>query len=158
MYPYFDVDGISVDKLLAEWRWLVKADVMLLAINSFGDLFLKDADGMIHRLDTSGGELIKIADSEVRFRNQVAGHTEQKEWFLIDQEMQAAQRGYVPKKGECVGAKIPWIFKESTSVPDNLCVIELYQYVSFMGDIFGQMQDVPDGGEVRLRVEPRPVS
>lgn len=156
MYPYFDVDGISVENLLAEWNWLVNGKFGLLAVNAFGDLFLMSAEGMIYRLDIAEGEISKIADSETDFRKQVAEPAKRKEWFLVDEENKAAQRVYVPKKGECVGSKIPWIFKESASVPDNLCVIELSQYVSFMGDVLGQMQNVPDGGKVRLRVEPSP--
>lgn len=129
--------------------------VTLLAVNAFGDLFLQRTDGTVYRLDISGGEIAKIAGSEDEFRSQAAGADHQKVWFLLDEEKNAALRGYVPNKGECVGAKVPWVFKESASVPNNMCVMELYEYVSFMGDVFHQMQDVPDGGKVRLRIEPR---
>ena len=156
MYPYFDIDGISAEGLLAEWKWLVKGSFSLLAVNAFGDLFLLSAEGMIYRLDITGGEISKIADSEGDFRKHAAEPAKQKEWFLVDAENKAAQRGYIPKKGECVGSKIPWVFKESASMPDNLCVIALSQYVSFIGDVLVQMQDVPNGGKVRLRIEPGP--
>ena len=94
--------------------------VTLLAVNAFGDLFLQRTDGTVHRLDISGGEIAKIADSEDEFRSQAAGVDQQKVWFLLDEENNAAIRGYVPKKGECVGAKVPWVFKESANVPNNM--------------------------------------
>jgi hypothetical protein len=156
MYPCFDVEGISVERLLQEWKWLVAGDFSLLAVNVFGDLFLKNTQGTVCRLDVSGGEISEIADSETEFRTLGGESGNQKQWFLVDEEKQAAQRGYVPKKGKCIGCKVPWVFKESAMVPDNLCVIDLYQYVSFMGDVLGQMQDVADGGKIRLRVIPLP--
>ena len=156
MYPYFDADGISVERLLAEWKWLLREDYGLVAINAFGDLFLKSAQGIFHRLDVSGGKIEQIADSETEFQTLAAEPGKRNEWFLIDEEKKAAQKGFVPNKGQCVGSKIPWVFKESATVRDNLVIADLYDYVSCMGDVFGQMQDVPDGGKVRLRVGPRP--
>jgi hypothetical protein len=156
MYPCFDVDGISVQQLPQEWNWLVTGEFKLLAINAFGDLFLKNVVGAVHRLDISGGTIVKIADSESEFRNAAKEVARQEEWFLIEDEKKAAQKGCAPQKGQCVGSKIPWVFKESASVPNNLVVANLYGYVSLMGDVLGQMRDVPDGGKIRLRVEPRP--
>jgi hypothetical protein len=40
-------------------------------------------------------------------------------------------------------------------MPDNVYAADIYEYVSFMGDIHHQLQDVWDGGKVRLRGEPR---
>jgi hypothetical protein len=40
-------------------------------------------------------------------------------------------------------------------MPDNVYAADIYEYVSFMGDIHHQLQDVGEGGKVRLRVEPR---
>lgn len=154
MYPCFDVDGISVEKLLANWKWLVVEDFSLLAINAFGDLFLKNAQGTVHRLDITAGKIAKIADSETGFRKAAEETAKQKEWLLADDEKKAALKGYAPRKGQCVGSKIPWVFKESATVPDNLCVIELYQYVSFMADMHYQMRNVPEGGQVRIKIVP----
>ena len=44
---------------------------------------------------------------------------------------------------------------ESADMPDNVYAADIYEYVSFMGDIHHQLQDVGEGGKVRLRVEPR---
>ena len=38
---------------------------------------------------------------------------------------------------------------------DNVYVADLYEYVSFMGDLHEQLKDVPDGRQVRLRVQAR---
>lgn len=44
---------------------------------------------------------------------------------------------------------------ESADMPYNVYAADIYEYVSFMGDIHHQLHDVGDGGKVRLRVEPR---
>jgi hypothetical protein len=156
MYPCFDVDGILVERLLIKWNWLMTGSFRLLAVNPFGDHFLSSAQGTILLLDVSSGEIATIADSEEEFRKRVAELANQNEWFLLEDERRAAQKGYVPGKAECIGAKIPWVFKESAAMPDNLYVADLYEYVAFMGDLHRQISDVANGGKVQLRVEPEP--
>ena len=68
MYPCFDVDGISLDPLLREWKWLVGGSVKLLAVNRFGDLFLEESGGSVYRLDVTVGTISAIATSNLEFR------------------------------------------------------------------------------------------
>ena len=154
MYPCFDVKGISVGQLLHEWKWMVQGEFDLSAVNPFGDLFLEDVNGTVHRLDITGVTISAIARSEMEFRE--AAKDRRDEWFLEGLAERAGQKGCGPKKGQCVGYKIPPVFKESANVPDNAYVADLYEFVSFMGDLHHQISDVPDGGQVRLRVQPRP--
>jgi hypothetical protein len=156
MYPVFDVDGISVERLLLEWKWLVPGEFGLLAVSAFGDLFLGDVRGDVHWLNITSGKISRIAHSEQEFRDSATELSKKKEWFLTDDVERAARNGYSPVKGQCLGSKIPRIFKESTDVRENLYVADLYAYVSFMGDLHQQVHEVPDGGKVRIRVQPRP--
>lgn len=66
------------------------------------------------------------------------------------------QKGCSPAKGQCIGSKIPWVFKESGDMLENVYVADLYEYVSFMGDFHEQIKDVPNGGQVQLKVQARP--
>jgi hypothetical protein len=129
----FDVDGLTLEELLREWRWLVEGDCCLLAINPFGDLFLRTTDGQVACLDITAGKLSLIARSESEFRKMVRETSRKNEWFLTDDARKAGEKGLVPDKGQCIGAKIPWVFLESAGVPDNLRVVDLYEYVSFIG-------------------------
>jgi hypothetical protein len=47
---------------------------------------------------------------------------------------------------------MPVVFAESANVPDNAYVADLYEQVSFLGDLHRQIADNPDGAKVRLRV------
>lgn len=153
MYPYFDIDGISSERLLQEWQWLTAGEFRLLAANAFGDLFLQDVQGKVHRLDVTGGTISAIAASPAGFREAAKDTANKKEWFLEELAELAERKGCSPGKGQCVGGKIPFVFKESANRPDNMYVADLYEYVSFMGDLHRQISEVPDGGEVRIKVQ-----
>jgi hypothetical protein len=156
MYPCFDIDGISGEKLLGEWKWLVPGEFAWVAVNAFGDLFLEDANGAVHWLDVTSGTISAVAITGVEFREAAKGPRKKRDWFLQELAEKAERKGCSPGKGHCVGSKIPWVFKQSADLPDNMYVADLYEYVSFMGELHGQMKDVPDGGQIRIRVQPRP--
>ena len=141
-----------LEGLLHEWKWMVQGEFDLLAVNPFGDLFLKAADGTVHQLDITGGTISSVAQTEIEFRG--AAEDRRGEWFLERLAEQARQKGCSPGKGQCVGYKIPPIFKESANAPDNAYVADLYEFVSFMGDLHHQIGNVPDGGQVRLKIQP----
>jgi hypothetical protein len=107
MYPYFDVDGLSVDELLSEWRWLCPGNFRLIAVNAFGDLFLEDKSGAIHRLDTSGGYLNRIAESVRQFNEEAKSADRRHEWFVEDVTAALEEKGFAPSKGCCIGYKTP---------------------------------------------------
>jgi hypothetical protein len=67
MYPYVDVDGLSVNKLLSEWRWLCPGDFRLIAVNAFGELFLEDNVGAIHWLEMAIARMSRVADTRDQF-------------------------------------------------------------------------------------------
>jgi hypothetical protein len=157
MYPCFDIDGISAEMLLREWKWLTSEEFSLLAVNAFGDLFLQDVGGRVHWLDVTNGTIFLIATSTAKFRQAAKTAAKRKDWFLEELAEDVDRRGCRPEKGQCVGGKIPFVFTQSSNPPDNMYVADLYEYVAFMGDLHGQMKNVPDGGQVRLKIQPRPV-
>lgn len=156
MYPYFDVDGISVEKLLAQWRWLCPGDVRLVAVNPFGDLFLEDSHGTIVRLDTSTGRLEHLCNSLGQFQEGTESPEKRREWFVEDVALSLAEHGFRPSKGSCLGYKTPLGFREGTGSAANVYLADLYEYVSFLGDLHGQMKDMLDGGKVKLIIGKRP--
>lgn len=153
MYPCFDVDGISAENLLQEWTWLVQGEFGLLAVNPFGDLFLKGATGTVHRLDVTSGSVSAIAPSAKEFSETAKAAGARADWFLEGLAVQAEQKGLSPGKGQCVGYKVPAVFKESADTPNNAYVADLYEYVAFMGDLHRQINGVPDGGKVQIKIQ-----
>jgi hypothetical protein len=154
MPDWFAVDDLDVERLLSGWRWLCPGPMSLVARNAFGDLFLRDQTGQIHRLDVGVGELLKIADSEAHFRELAIGKRE--EWFAESDEVAAAAKGLQPSLTQCIGFSIPLVFRSSATSPNNPHLVDLYEHLAFLGNINQQIASLPDGAKVRLAIGAKP--
>jgi hypothetical protein len=126
--------------------------VTLVARNGFGDMFLRTNERKILWLNVGGGTLTQIAESELGFEHSLAESAKRELWFGEQQLAIFAKRGLVQNDLQCIGFKTPVVFAESGNVPDNAYVADLYEQVSFLGDLHHQIADVPNGGKVRLKV------
>jgi hypothetical protein len=149
MNPVFEVERLSADRLMSEWRWLCPQPVVLVARNAFGDLFLRDESGKIFKLTVSVGQLEQVCDSEGQFR--ALAEEKRQDWFAEDDVLAAAQRGLVPNSHQCIAFKIALMFAES-GLPDNAYIADLYEQVSFLGELNRRLSTLPDGTKVRLKV------
>jgi hypothetical protein len=148
----FGVSELDVMRLLSQWRWLCAESVTLVARTGFGDLFLRTVTGGILFLNVASGTLIEVAGSELSFEELLQNPSKRELWFS-DRQLEAfAARGLKPNRLQCIGFKIPVVFAESTNAPDNAYVADLYEHVSFLGDLHRQIATTPDGEKVRLRV------
>jgi len=145
----FDIASISVERLMQGWRWLYPDPVTLLARSAFGDLFLRTESGEVLKLNVSVGQITEIARSEEEFRRLAGTEERLQEWFARADEIAAAQRGLIPNSQQCIAFKIPLMFAES-GVPNNAYLADLYEQVSFLGDLHRQISRLPDGAKVRL--------
>jgi hypothetical protein len=131
--------------------------VTLIARNGFGDLFLRTAEGKVMRLDVGDGTLADVAESESSFKDSLK-HSAKRQLWLVEQQLEAfAARGLNPNDLQCIGFKVPVVFAESAGVLNNAYVADLYEHVSFLGDLHRQIADTPDGAKVRLKVGQPPV-
>jgi hypothetical protein len=154
MADWFAVDHLDVERLLAEWRWLCPNRVSLVARDAFGALFLRDQAGQIHRLDVDIGKLLKVADSQAQFTELV--NSKREEWFAESDELAAAAKGLMPNADQCIAFAVPLVFRTSTTGATNPYIADLYEHVSFLGDINKQISSLPDGAEVRLVIGAKP--
>lgn len=146
---WFAVNHLDVERLLANWRWLIPNPMTLLARNAFGDLFVGDDSGAVIWLDVGIGKVTTVADSEARFRELAASSEKGEEWFAESDEKAAAARGLKPDATQCIGFSVPLVFAESGS-PDTPYVADLYDHVSFLGDLNRQIANLPEGAKVKL--------
>lgn len=154
MQDWFAVHDLDVERLLVDWRWLCGKPMALVARNAFGDLFLRDESGYVHQLDVAIGKLTKVADSEAHFAELALSGERQEEWFAVADEKAAIARGLEPNKVQCIGFSVPLVFAES-GCSDTAYVADLYEHVSFLGDLNRQIAELPEGAKVRLRVAPK---
>jgi len=74
------------------------------------------------------------------------------EWFKESAEQAASARELKPNATQCIGFSVPLVFAESGS-PDTPYVADLYEHISFLGDLNRQISSLPDGAKVRLQVK-----
>ena len=124
----------------------------LVARNGFGDLFLRTVEGKVVWLNVGGGTLTEAAESDASFKEWLSDPAKREVWFAERQLETLAERGLKPNDSQCIGFKTPVVFAESRNVPDNAYVADVYEQVSFLGNLHRQIADVPNGGKVRLRI------
>src|SRR4051794_646368 len=145
--------GISLERLLFDWRWLLRGEHTLLDINDFGDLFLRAADGSVLMLDLQSGSANSVSCSVAEFEEVRQVPANRRAWYFEDLSSVLRKRGFRLTEGKVFGYKTPTCFKESSERRDNIYVADLYEYVSFMGSIHKQMSEISEGEKVRLIVQ-----
>jgi hypothetical protein len=108
--------------------------------------------GRIFWLNVACGTLTEVAESESSFKNSLEQSAKRELWFAEQQMERLAENGLKPNDLQCIGFKTPVVFAESANVPDNAYVADLYEQVSFRGDLHRQIAEVSNGGKVRFKV------
>ena len=141
----FDIEHLDANRLLEQWRWLCTEPVALVARNGFGDLFLRTLEGKVLRLDVGDGTLAEVAESELSFKHSLKHSAKRELWFAEHQLEAFAACGLKPNGLQCIGFKTPAVFAESPNVPSNAYVADLYEQVSFLGNLHRQIADLLTG-------------
>ena len=150
----FQVDVLSIEQMLVEWRWLCPEPYSLVARNVFGDLFMTNSEGEVFWLQVEQGSLSKVAGSKTEFLALFEQDGRREEWLARSDAELATKQGLKVSVRECVAFKVPTVFSESREVPNNAYVADIYEYLSFLGDIHRQITNFPDGTTVKLRIVP----
>jgi hypothetical protein len=148
----FHIEHLDVNRLLEQWRWLCVQPVTLIARSGFGDLFLRTGEGKVLCLNVGDGTLAEVAESEPSFEDSQNNSAKRELWFGESQLEAFADRGLRLNDLQCIGFKVPVVFAESANRPNNAYVADLYEQVSFLGDLHRQIADSPDGAKIRLTV------
>ena len=148
----FAIDQLDETLLLEQWRWLCLEPVRLVARNGLGDLFLRTIEGKVLWLNVHSGTLVEVSESESSFEDALRQSPKRELWLAEEQLTTLAERGLKPNQLQCIGFKMPIVFAESVNVGENAYVADLYEQVSFLGDLHRQIADTPNGTKVRLRV------
>lgn len=153
MNLWYHVAHLDSARLLAEWRWLCPSPMTIIARTAFADLYLRDQGGRIHWLDVAIGKLNLVAGSEGEFFELAGTPEKREEWFAESAELAANARGLTPDADQCIAFSIPLVFAES-GYSENAYVGDIYEHVSFLGDLHRQIANLPEGAKVRLHTRP----
>jgi hypothetical protein len=147
------MEGVDVDALLAEWRWLVDESYTPVLLTALGDLFLEAPDGSIHWLQTGRGRFRQVAESGAAFEQLVVRPEQVQKWFSPKLVGSLKAQGMELGPGQCYGYMNPPCLG-GRNEPLNLEPTDLYVHFSILGQIAAQINDVPPAIEMVVKTEP----
>jgi hypothetical protein len=135
------------DRLLSDWRWLVRTDLRPFSLTLFGDWFFEDARGRVYFLDTVGGKLSQIAPTRDAFLAMRERPENRDEWYMADLGLLCLERGLQPREGQCLSFKIPPVLSGPLD-PDNIDVCDLMVHESITAQIHRGVKNLPAGTKI----------
>jgi T6SS immunity protein Tdi1, C-terminal len=145
------LNGVDIDRILERWRWLIPPSQRPFFATALGDLFLKDDQHRVLRLDMGDGQVQIIANSTEEFERIAADPENYSFWFgevLVD-ELRAA--GKVLGPGECYCyLQLPMLGGEYE--PSNFRIHDVVTHFNVWGPIHKQLLGIPDGTTVEFEI------
>lgn len=136
------------ERLLEDWRWLVGPRTELWKVTKAGDALLRDeADGSIHLLDVTDGQVERICDTEADFATRL-GDPEVADYWLMREIVDGLRdRGVTPQVDQCLSQKVP-SFLGGPSDLENWEVCDVLVHFSVAGQLHRQTKDLPPGTRI----------
>jgi hypothetical protein len=139
-------------ELLGNWQRLLAPDSSPWLLTKFGEVFFEQKDGRIGMLQVSSFQYQVVAKDKTDFQEWIADPDKMTEWFLaplVDQ-LEAAGRHLQPE--QCYSFIKP-LGLGGTLALENVMAIPIREHFKCWGDVFRQIKDVPNGGEVILKAK-----
>ncbi len=151
-----DISELNWDNLLSEWTWLLDDDVEFQPwmMNRFGDLFWVDGEGVVNLLNVTDGTIEAVSETEAAFLDLLEDEDTAFEWFMVDLVDELLEQEMQLRDGECYGFKVLPVLGGEFE-PGNVYVSGLEKYWSFCGDVHRQINDLPDGAEIKIDIPNR---
>lgn len=140
-------DPDRLEQYLADWRWLVDAEMQAMTITALGDVFLEGPGGSVWFLDTYEGTCKPAADSYDEWKDKLQEIDAGRRWLLPDLVGALLSVGKVPTRGECLSPEHPPVLGGEMA-PENFQPIDILVHLSIMGQIHKQVKDLPEGTEI----------
>lgn len=144
---FADVDSPRLDELLADWRWLVRDEVALIAVTAMGDLILKDEGGRIHFLDTIEGKYEQIANDDAGYQELLKSSPFRRNFLQYYCVLLLVDEGVTLGKNECYSPDVPAHLGGELD-ENNLKPTDIYVHFSMSGQVWQQTKDLPAGTKI----------
>jgi hypothetical protein len=140
------MDGIDVDALLTDWRWLVDEGYEPVLLTALGDLFLEAPDGSVHWLHTGSGDLDRVTGSRDEFEQLMTRPEQVEEWFFPELVGTLKAQGIELARGQCYGYMNPPCLG-GRNEPLNLTPVDVYVHFNILGQVASQVCEKPESAE-----------
>jgi hypothetical protein len=139
-----DQAGAEWAVLLRDWMPPLPATFALWLVNRFGDAFVVHEDGSVHMLDVGAGTYLRLADSRDHFAGLMDVNDNADSWLMIPLVDACRAQGMTPDRNQCYGFKLPPLLGGAYE-PSNFELTDIAVHYSFLGDLYRQTKDLPDG-------------
>ena len=148
-----DTNKIDLEDICSSWQWCLSEQKSVVFVSCAGDMFLVGKDNAINWLDTSIGQIKKIADSLEEFEQLLHDDENVDNWFLATLVAELINKGMILKENEVYSfKKLPALGGEYSV--DNLEITDISVHFGLTGNIAEQIKDLPDGTKVNFKVVP----
>lgn len=149
----FQLDPAIAREAARAWSWLVREPWEPIVCSMIGGVFLETPSGEVHWLDTGRGLVEPVAQCREHFEELVRSSPDVvDEWFLPPLVERLHGAGKKPNDGECYGFTILPVFAEGKYDTDNMFVVPVREQLVGSASIHRQLNGVPDGASVQVRV------
>jgi hypothetical protein len=140
-----------IDIVTHEWRWAGLVPKRIIDTNKFGNLIVEHQNGFVWRIVPEELSCEIVAKDAAEY--EVISQSEE---FVADWQMQAlveaAEATYGPlADGDVFYLVTPGVLGGEYDV-SNINVLPLEELIALSGDLAKQIKDLPDGGEIELKV------
>lgn len=139
-----------LEEIEMAWGWKGICPVEIISENDFGNVIFKDKANSYWRICPEELSCERIASDRSELDTLLNDDNFQLDWQLGEFATEVRE-AFGPLTGdEKYSLRMPASLGGSYSI-DNVAVVPIKELISFSGDIAHQLNDVPDGSQVRLR-------
>ena len=154
-----DINDYLIDQADKDWGTFLRGwmpplppSFTLWLVKRFGDVFVVlEDDKSVHMLDVGAGTFVRVADDRSHFADLLDRNDNAANWLLIPLVDACRAAGMALNASQCYGFKIPPILGGKYEV-ENVEPTDLSVHYSFLGDIYTQTKDLPDGTRIKTVV------
>ncbi len=140
-----------VDEILQSWGWAGIKPMEVVGQNDFGNLIIKDEDGRYWRLCPEDCYCKIIAANRAELERLSRDQEFLHDWYMSALVEQARKQCGPLAAGRKYCLKIPGVLGGEYG-GDNLATAPQVELVRFSGDVARQIEEIPDGSPIELRV------
>jgi hypothetical protein len=135
------------------WGWIGLNPAEVVATNSFGNVIPRATDGAYWRICPEEWSCERVARDAGEFAALWGDEEFRRDWEMTRLvELARQQLGPLPE-GRCYCLKLPAVIGGGYEAT-NLGTIALDELIAFSGDMAEQIKDVPDGGQLDIKIVP----
>ncbi|MEX8505754.1 T6SS immunity protein Tdi1 domain-containing protein [Leptothrix ochracea] len=140
-----------VEEVRQSWGWVGIEPVEVVGENDFGNLIIKDEDGKYWRLSPEDYYCKVIAANRAELDALSSNQDFLQDWYMAALVSLANDQCGPLSEGRKYCLKIPSVLGGAYG-GDNLATAPQVELVRFSGHIARQIEELPDGAQIKLRV------